>query len=231
MMKRGQTGIGLVLLGVIAIIAVIGLVLLFTRASTSGGAVYYPQQNAVTQSGIGDNYGYNAGIGSTTGTPKSVPGQPMMSYPAPPGYPGTTTKGARTPAFIVRHKGSKGYASIENYYGCMTDLHAGAGILAPGDTFNAYTIPIKGTTYGQGNYPIASSAYGEWQTKFGGTVLAFANSVGGHPNSENLIRENLITRIKAKGGKLYRHDWEITSVNNKEVAVCWVSEQQFPFAQ
>lgn len=37
-MRKGQTGLGLVILGVVTIIAVIGLVLLFTRASTTGQA-------------------------------------------------------------------------------------------------------------------------------------------------------------------------------------------------
>ncbi len=35
-MKKGQTGLALVILGVITIIAIIGLVLLFTKASTTG---------------------------------------------------------------------------------------------------------------------------------------------------------------------------------------------------
>ncbi len=39
-MKKGQVGLGLVILGVITIIAIIGLVLLFTRASTTGESWY-----------------------------------------------------------------------------------------------------------------------------------------------------------------------------------------------
>ena len=87
-MKRGQTGIGLVLLGIIAIIAVIGLVLLFTRASAPDAAVVnyggYPQ----TSSGIGSSYnwgypGEGRGIAPTRATPQWLPrGAPEVQYPA-----------------------------------------------------------------------------------------------------------------------------------------------------
>ena len=44
-MNKGQMALGLVILGVVTIIAVIGLVLLFTRASAEGAAIL----NAETQ--------------------------------------------------------------------------------------------------------------------------------------------------------------------------------------
>ena len=47
MMNKGQTAIGLVILGVVTITAVIGLVLLFTRASAGGAAVVHAGQFGV----------------------------------------------------------------------------------------------------------------------------------------------------------------------------------------
>ena len=48
-MKQGQIALGLVILGVVTIIAVIGLVLLFTRAGTSGAAILQSPQQDITQ--------------------------------------------------------------------------------------------------------------------------------------------------------------------------------------
>lgn len=46
---KAQTALGLVILGVVTIIAVIGLVLLFTRAGTSGFAILQNPQQHITQ--------------------------------------------------------------------------------------------------------------------------------------------------------------------------------------
>lgn len=240
-MKRGQTGIGLVILGVVAIIAVIGLVLLFTRASQSEGAL-------LTDLGVGNIYGGgntgedNVGISQVYETPTG-PGAPQVVYPAGPGYypSAVQTKGSRTPAFVVSGRYTTGgFASIEDLYACERDLMTGPKIGVPHDMFNCYSVPNKGTTgvEVEGNFPGASSAQArpplEGVGKLGGDMYCFANSLGAEqqvPNSEAQIRENILTTLVDNKSGNERFDWSAVLVNGVRVPVCWASAKTFPFDQ
>ena len=239
-MKRGQAGIGLVILGVVAIIAVIGLVLLFTRASKEA------QGALLTDLSIGNMYQGTGERGisevyQTPGNPNTpeltVPygGMPYKPYPK-----AVQTKGTRTPSFIVSgHYTQGGYASIEDVYQCEGDLNR-AGIGVPHDQFNCYTVPNKGAT-GQevhGFFPPASSAYArppeDTIGKIGGDVYCYANSNGAEqqvPNAEDWVRNNVrTTLVESKAGQ-NKFQWSMASVNGIDVPVCWVSALTFPFPQ
>jgi len=242
-MKRGQQSIGLVILGVVAIIAVIGLVLLFTRASDSQGAL-------LSDLSIGNPYdsvpaapGY--GIANVYDTPTG-PAAPQVSYPysASTGIPynaGMETAGTRTPAFIVSGKyATGGYASIEDLYACETDLQVGPWVGVPHDQFNCYAVPNKGSTGREveGHFPQASSAYArppqDQIGKLGGDMYCYANSVGAEqqkPNSEQLVRENILRSLVDAPVHELAHEWSSAMVNGVRVPVCYVSKLNFPFPQ
>ncbi len=253
MVKRGQTGIALVILGVIAIIAVIGLVLLFTRASNTQGA-------ALLDLSIGNAYGG----GQNPGEIGIAPTYPTAEYDRSSGggyqirapvrevpgygpiYPTAVidTKGSRTPAFIVsgKYDGYRtGYASLSDVYGCERDLNM-AGVPVPHDLFNCYQLPDKGPTAGgevTGFYPPVSSAEPrppkEDLGNLGGTMMCYANSVGAEQtspyNSEDLIRQNIITKLIDNSAGVEKYDWKTTNVNGVTVPVCWISAKAFPFPQ
>jgi hypothetical protein len=238
-MKKGQQGVGLVILGVIAIIAVIGLVLLFTRASQ-------PAQGALlTDLSIGNVYGggpkYGAeGIANTYQTQAYLPGVPQIAYPAYQPYPGgVSTRGARTPAFIVSGKYAYGgFASLEDVYGCERDLTVGAKIGVPHDQFNCYAVPNKAGSMAQGFYPPASAAQArpdqDYTGKLGGDMYCYANSLGAEqqvPNAEDKVRENILIQVVRNPTGMEKFDWTTVMVNGKEVPVCWVSAKTFPFNQ
>jgi hypothetical protein len=225
-----------VLLGIVAIIAVIGLVLLFTRASTSQGAL-------LTDLSIGNTYGAVnptgiGGIAPTYPTPAYDEFRPQTSYPAY-AYPTATTGGTRTPAFVISGLfKTGGYASIEDVYSSETDLQR-AGIFVPHDLFNCYTVPNKGASPEvTGRYPPASSAYARPTKgtigKTGGDVYCFANSVGAEaqfPNSEDMIRDLVLQKLVDGDVGKELFDWGETWVNGKRVAVAWQSAKTFPYPQ
>jgi len=237
-MKRGNVGIGLVILGVVAIIAVIGLVLLFTRASQ-------PQGAASTDFSIGDSYGgggagYGAGIGQKYPTPQYQPGYtypsgtgPQVAYPASPALYAGNTYGTRSPQFIVA-----GYTSIEDMYGCSNDLKQ-AGIPVPHNLFNCFALPVKGASEEvQGFYPPASSAYRRPETgdlgKIGGHMACFKNSVGAEgqiSGDEDLTRDLLLLKLVDGDVSTAKYSWSATTYNGIRTPVCWVTSKNFPFPQ
>jgi hypothetical protein len=248
-MKRGQTGIALVILGVIAIIAVIGLVLLFTRASKEAqGAV-------LTDLGIGNPYGSQGGeygispIFPTAQYERYGGGgyqvrQPLKEVPGYINYPTAVidTKGSRTPAYIISARFSEGqrsgFASIVDSYGCEWSLITGAKMGVPHDGFNCYQVPNKGVRQEAiGYFPPDSSAEprpikGDIGNQ-GGDVYCYANSYGAEaqkPDSEDLVRENILNAVR-NGVTNERYEWTITTVNGVEVPVCWISAKTFPFPQ
>ena len=242
-MKKGQTGIALVILGVVAIIAVIGLVLLFTRASQSQGAL-------LTDLSIGNSYNGEAGQGISPLYPTTqyissrnyaVPVNPERAYPAYMQYSSAvTTKGTRVPAFVISGRfAGGGFASLEDIYGCERDLTLGPKIGVPHDMFNCYAVPNKGQTEEvEGWYPPASSASARPPEgdigKTGGDMYCYANSLGAEQqvaDSEDKIRENiLITLVDGTTG-VEKYDWGSVTINGKRVPVCWVSAKTFPFPQ
>ena len=246
-MKRGQVGIGLVILGVIAIIAVIGLVLLFTRASkTAQGAM-------LTDLSIGNAYGGGnvpgLGIGETYPSPKFIreqggayPAQPSIAYPAYSQYPtAKSTSGSRIPVFVITGTGSEGgFASIENLNACTNDL-TNAGIRVPKDIYQAYTVPNKGANpIATGFYPPDSSAEArptrDYTGKTGGDVYVYMNSVGAEQTmqgatSEDLNRDLILTKLVKGDVSVARHDWGAVQINGVIVPVCWIAKETFPFRQ
>lgn len=244
-MKRGQTGIGLVILGVVAIIAVIGLVLLFTRASKTQGA-------ALLDLSVGNIYGGGTvpgeGIGVTVPTPEYMrsrgyqyPVYPGKAYPAYTQYPGgVRSYGTRIPGVIVAGMGRGGFASLDEKSACTTDLHLGAGILAPGDTFNWYQVPEEGgDPEVKGFFPGDSSAQsritvGNPRGNTGGNSYGYVNSLGAEGqgfDSEDLVRDRIVRSIKAHNGRLGNHAWGIANVKGKEVGICYAGSREFPFPQ
>jgi len=240
-MKRGQIGIGLVILGVVAIIAVIGLVLLFTRASEPEGAL-------LTDLSIGSTYGTETvpglGISEVYPTPEYIrwrggggtPMQPEVAYPTSTyyqTYPTINTQGTRTPAFIVSAKyaeGSRsGFATLEDMYGCENDLML-AGIGVPHDLYNAYAVPNKaGTSQATGMYPPSSSAEPrptkDYIGKLGGDMYMYMNSVGAEQtmpgkSSEDLNRELILTKLVYGPTSTAKYKWTSVTINGKEVPVC-----------
>jgi hypothetical protein len=249
-MKRGQTGIALVILGVIAIIAVIGLVLLFTRASKEAqGALLYDLS-------IGNSYGSQGGEQGISTTYDTAQYQryggggyqlrtPVKEVPGYINYPTSVidTKGTRTPAYIISGRFSEGsrsgFATIADAYGCEWSLITGAKIGVPHDTFNCYQVPNKGVPQGPavGYYPPDSSAeprpIKDDLGNLGGDVYCYANSFGAEgqiPNSEDLVRENVLNAVRNNVPN-EKYEWTTTTVNGKEVPVCWISAKTFPFPQ
>ncbi len=231
-MRKAQTGIGLVILGVVAIIAVIGLVLLFTRASKTEGAL-------LTDLSIGNVYGGGTvpgqGISPYVSTPDYVPNVPPVAYPAPPSaYPGGSTYGTRNPSFIIM-----GYTSVEDLYGCERDLNM-AGIPVPHNLFNCYALPVKGQTGQQveGYYPPSSAAqkrpYYDTTGKIGGNMACYRNSVGAEqqvPNTEELTRELILTKLVDGNVGVEKYPWYATTVNGVRTPMCWVTQKTFIFDQ
>lgn len=254
-MKRAQTGLGLVLLGVVAIVAVIGLVLLFTKASTPQGAL-------LTDLSIGNVYGGGnvpgEGIAETYPTPDfirlpsggGIPAQPSVAYPTSNYYPTAVIKsgGTRIPGFIISGRYAEGersgYAKLEDAYACEWDL-INSGVPVPHNQFNFYQVPNKGISQeAYGRYPPASAAeprpIKDYMGNLGGDIYAYVNSVGSeqtHPTPNDvLVRELIITKVVNGDKGILKHKWTTTpwSADDGTVVqmpVCAISAATFPFPQ
>lgn len=69
---------------------------------------------------------------------------------------------------------------------------------------------------------------------FGGDMYCYANSNGAEgqvPDAENQVRMNLVNLVKSGKAKSEGYSWTTTTMNGKEVPVCWVSSEAFPFPQ
>lgn len=160
MYKRGQTGIGLVILGVIAIIAVIGLVLLFTRASNSGAMVSGTADTFFQNyQGIGNPYGPGpVGIGSQYPVPPVMRQQggwtqPMTQMPA---Y-GSVVRTTAQPPVLVWFQAD--YGAIDTTTYCWRDLFA-TNQASPQDFYRCYVTDPRGVEDpGHGFFPPSSPAY------------------------------------------------------------------------
>ena len=251
-MKKGQIGIALVLLGVVAIIAVIGLVLLFTRASKEA------QGAMLTDLSIGNMYGSQGGAqGISTLYPTAeyyrIQGGGIVKAPAQevPGYSNNyptavvDTKGSRTPAYVISGKFENGvrsgFATIADAYGCEWSLMSGAKIGVPHDAFNCYQVPNKGPPNGRtavGYFPPDSSAEARPGKSdlgnVGGDVYCYANSFGAEgqiPDSEDRVRQNILNSVNYGSANYTNVEWTTTFINGLEVPVCWISAKTFPFPQ
>jgi len=258
-MKRGQTGIGLVILGVVAIIAIIGLVLLFTRASSSGAYVSWPGY-PTARSGIGQSYAWGTNVGITQGYPVTS-GQRWGPDIQTPG-PGTRTAeilvGSRLfPAFVVQATTTGSTAGLEDLYGwCIDSLvfhgHIGADLWSP------YVQPNWQARPGVvGNYPGSSAAYTREPIAFprggrgslasigrtGGDVIVWVNTGGlgdgtqSQENVNNQVGDRVLSLMESGAlGKDRKTNWRTVTVTNsvgqtKAVAACDVGEWKYPFPQ
>lgn len=237
--NKAQTGIGLVILGVVAIIAVIGLVLLFTRASTPQGAV-------LTELSIGNSYGGGnvpgEGIAPTYPSPTYVPGAPAIAYPSKPYPTAIMTHGSRVPVMIVSAKfgGQRtGFATIVDVNACNWALQQGPKLKQPNHQLNCYQVPnMGGSGDASGNFPTDSAAEArvpkDWRGNYGGDVYCYANSFGAEgqiPDSEDRVRENILNAVRYGSANTNGNEWTTTIANGKEVAVCGISKEAFPFPQ
>lgn len=243
-MKRGQLGLGLVIFAIVAIIAVIGLVLLFSRASAEGAAIgnVYgggaPDISPYGDKAIASYHPQAKGIAETYASPMwtpPAPGAPAEQYPA---YsPTFDTKGSRTPLFIVRKvEGDRtGYASLEDIHGCNQDLVVGAKFGNVQNYCSWYSVPVKSGNNAKGFYPPDSSAEARlWEGRQGGDMYCYARSTGAEqqvPNYEDRMRDTIRTTLVEGAHGVSKYTWSEVEMNGIMVPVCWVSMKTFPFSQ
>lgn len=176
-MKRGQSGIGLVILGVVAIIAVIGLVLLFTRAGAQGAMTSQYVDAYTTYQGIGNPYGPGQmGIGSQYPVPPVLRQQggwtePMTQMPA---YGSGATTTAQPPVVVMFQAD---YGAVDTTTYCYRDLFS-TNQASPQDFYRCYVTDPRGVEEpGKGFFPPSSPAYAKVPAGLkgrGGRVFCFA---------------------------------------------------------
>jgi hypothetical protein len=148
----------LLLLGAISIIAIVGLVLLFTN-----------QMAGMTQFGIGDSYGTEPGIAPLTKLPPRTPFGQAVEFPAGP----STTIGTRTPIMIF-FRGE--YGNIADMSKCWADLTP--IMAAPQEAFSCYQVPTSGPAYEVvGSFWPTSSAMPKPLYQLGGDMYCYENSL------------------------------------------------------
>lgn len=118
-MKKEQLTIPLVFLGIVAIIAVIGLILLVMKPSGTG---------------LGIGASYRGGIAIASEIPPYMPGGPSQQFPAYQG--GVSTRGTRTPVMVF-FRGE--YGNINEASKCWADLWPLLPI--PKEVFSCYVVP------------------------------------------------------------------------------------------
>lgn len=228
MNKKANSGIALVIFGVVGIIAVIGLVLLFTRASAAGAAV-------------GNSYGWQGEQRGIAETYEQIPGgysyAPELVYPGYDLPPITAETAGRTPIYIIR--GARG---LENMPSCNYDVGIITGMAAPSDLLSCYVVPTSGksqTSDASGNFNRASAAeirepHGTLG-RTGGHVFCYFNSPGSAYYDEDMARQTLNQKIRynQQSGKKpgIANVWSFTYVNGVEVAECGSSTEAYVFPQ
>jgi len=178
-MKRGQSGIGLVILGVVAIIAVIGLVLLFTRAGAQGAMTsQYAEDFSAGYQGIGNSYGPGDwGIGTKYPVPPVYRQQggvvqgPMTQMPA---YGSAATTTAQPPVVVMFQAD---YGAVDTTTYCWRDLFS-TNQASPQDFYRCYVTDPRGVEDpAVGFFPPSSPAYAKVPAGLkgrGGRVFCFA---------------------------------------------------------
>jgi hypothetical protein len=180
----------LLLLGAISIIAIVGLVLLFTN-----------QMAGMTQLGIGDSYGQEPGIAPVTQLPPYMPGGPRTEFPAGP----SETIGTRTP-FMIFFKGE--YGTIAEMSKCWNDLTF--IMAAPQDAFSCYSVPASGPAYeATGWFWPTSAAMPKPLYQIGGDVYCYENT----PYDRTEMYNRLKIVLNKKG-------WVPGIINNQDVLLC-----------
>ncbi len=180
----------LLLLGAIAIIAIVTLVLLFTS-----------QLSGITQLGIGDSYGPEPGIVPLTKLPPRVPFGPTPEFPAGP----SETIGTSTP-FMIFFRGE--YGTIAEMSKCWNDLSF--FMAAPQDAFSCYSVPTSGPAYEvTGWFWPTSSAMPKPLYQIGGDVYCYEQ----FPYERYKLFDKLKIYLEPKG-------WLVGQVNGEDVLLC-----------
>jgi len=168
------TKLAIIFLGIIAVVAVIGLLLLL--------------KGNITQMGIGG--GYDQGIAQTYKLPPFQPGK-AYQFPAGP----EETIGSRTPLMIF-FKGT--YATIYESSQCWADLYP--TLPSPQDMFSCYVVPTAGVAEEvTGNFPPSSTALpkapGGMEGRIGGDVYCYERT----PRDRNQMMTKLKPILLEKG--------------------------------
>jgi len=214
-MKRGQSGIGLVILGVVAIIAVIGLVLLFTRAGTSGAMMsQFTDTYSAGYQGIGNPYGPGAvGIGTQYPVPPVMRQQggytqPMKQLPA---YGNAARTTAQAPALVMFQAD---YGDIGTTSNCWSDLFT-TNMASPQDVFRCYATDPRGVEDpAEGFFPPSSPAYAKVPAPGlkgpGGRMFCFVGAL--------FDRDAVVDKIELQ---LNKKGWKtITTNDGKKALLC-----------
>ncbi len=181
----------LLLLGAISIIAIVGLVLLFTN-----------QMAGMTQFGIGDSYGTEPGIAPLTKLPPRTPfGGPMPEFPAGP----STTIGTRTP-FMIFFRGE--YGNIADMSKCWNDLTF--IMAAPQSAFSCYSVPTSGPAYEvTGYFWPTDSSQPKPLYQLGGDIYCYEGS----SYDRAAMFDTLNKKLAGKG-------WKTGVVNGQDILLC-----------
>ncbi|VVB81311.1 Uncharacterised protein [uncultured archaeon] len=170
-----KTKLGLIFLGIVALVAVIGLLLML--------------KGNITQMGVGG--GYDEGIAPVFKLPPFRPGEPAAEFPAGP----METIGTRTPLMIF-FKGT--YGTIYESSQCWADLFP---ILpAPQDMFSCYVVPTAGVAEEvTGYFPPSSTALpkapGGMEGRIGGDVYCYERT----PRDRDQMMDKLKSKLAEKG--------------------------------
>jgi len=258
-MKRGQTGLGLVILGVIAIIAVIGLVLLFTKASQPDGAAVAYGGYGTPVAGKGATYSWgDRGIAEGYQVPEPYGMGPDVQQPAPgdAGYRFSVQSNLH-PSFLVLATRAGSVASLENLYGKCTEALEFRGNMNVGST--EYALSNWEGTGGRGNYPGASSGYTRLPTsqesptgsrqggylsigRTGGDLAVWIGlgGLGDGTQTQEQLNNGVISKVVGlvNIGKLDTQytKWSLVPVANgngqiKMIPVCSAGDYKWPFPQ
>lgn len=154
-MRKGQVGLGLVIFAIVAIIAVIGLVLLFTRASESTGAAIGQPYNQYWQ---WMNPG--EGIVATHAQEGITHGAAPVESPALIATVPASFFGNRIPAFVMMggymYEGYKRFP--DNKGKCWEELADVYVMNDPERGFSCYALPWQGNSDAQGGFPSENAA-------------------------------------------------------------------------
>lgn len=193
-----HTRLGLIFLAITAIVAVVGLILMFSRHA------------GPTHLGIGETY--RGGIAPTQETPAYVRSgsgaQPVTEYPA------LTQQGTLGTTPLLRMFAGE-HAAIEDVSRCFDDLTW--LIPAPQEAVTCYGVTRKGTTYQVlGRFPPTSASRAGFEGRMS-EILCWQNTP--------YDRDAMFSRLK---GPLTQKGWSVGTLNNKEILDCRKGAFAFP---
>jgi len=191
----------LIVLGIVTIIATLGLILIFTIQITAPLA-------------IGDSYGTQPGIVTPTPLPPFYPTYPYVQteYPS---FLDSKTIGSRTP--LLRFFPGGSFGTIYESAQCWADLYP--KLTAPQDMFSCYVVPSKGVAReATGWFPPSSTALPKLPAgPLGGQVLCYERT----PRDREEMFNTLAPILAEK-------NWAIGNVNGLPTLDCYNTQFVFP---